>query len=101
MSGSPSDELITGNIIMQETINKVFGTTKVNPNFESTETQVSYFINSLLSTMYDSSHLNDSDLLQVMADYKKLKPYIVPTINEEFVKQAAKTISLNSLQEIL
>lgn len=101
MSGSPSDELITGNIIMQETINKVFGTTKVNPNFESTESQVSYFLNSLLSTMYDSNHLNDSDLLQVMADYKKLKPYIVPTINEEFVKQAAKTISLNSLQEIL
>lgn len=101
MSGTPTDELITGNIIMQETINKVFGTTKVNPNFESTETQVSYFINSLLSTMYDSSHLSDSDLLQVMADYKKLKPYIVPTINEEFVKQAAKTISLNSLQEIL
>lgn len=101
MSGTPTDELITGNIIMQETINKVFGTTKVNPNFESTETQVSYFLNSLLSTMYDSNHLSDSDLLQVMADYKKLKPYIVPTINEEFVKQAAKTISLNSLQEIL
>lgn len=101
MSGTPTDELITGNIIMQETINKVFGTTKVNPNFESTETQVSYFLNSLLSTIYDSNHLSDSDLLQVMADYKKLKPYIVPTINEEFVKQAAKTISLNSLQEIL
>lgn len=101
MSGTPTDELITGNIIMQETINKVFGTTKVNPNFESTETQVSYFLNSLLSTMYDSNHLSDSDLLQVMADYKKLKPFIVPTIDEEFVKQAAKTISLNSLQEIL
>lgn len=101
MSGTPTDELTTGNTIMQETINKVFGTTKVNPNFESTETQVSYFLNSLLSTMYDSNHLSDSDLLQVMADYKKLKPFIVPTINEEFVKQAAKTISLNSLQEIL
>ena len=86
---------------MQETINKVFGTTKVNPNFESTETQVSYFLNNLLTTMYDSSHLSDSEHLQVMSDYKKLKPYIIPSINGEFVKQAAKTISLNSLQEIL
>lgn len=101
MSGTPSDELITGNTIMQETINKVFGTTKVNPNFESTETQVSYFLNNLLSTMHDHSHLSDTEHLQVLADYKKLKPYIIPSINEEFVKQAAKTISLNSLQEIL
>ena len=86
---------------MQETINKVFGTTKVNPNFDSTETQVSYFLINLLSTMYDNSHLSDAEHLQAMSDYKKLKPYIVPNINEEFVKQAAKTISLNSLQEIL
>lgn len=101
MSGTPTDELITGNTIMQETVNKVFGTTKVDPNFESTETQVSHYLNCLLSIIYDSDHLSDHDLLQVMADYKKLKPYIVPTINDEFVKQAAKTISLNSLQEIL
>lgn len=86
---------------MQETINKVFGTTKVNPNFESTETQVSYFINNLLAIMQDNSYLSDTEHLQVLTDYKKLKPYIIPSINEEFVKQAAKTISLNSLQEIL
>ena len=86
---------------MQDTIDKVFGSTKVNPNFDSTETQVSYFINNLLSTMLDNSHLNDTEHLQVLNDYKKLKPYIIPRLDEEFVKQAAKTISLNSLQEIL
>lgn len=87
--------------MMQDTIDKVFGTTKVNPVYESTETQVSYFIYKILSSIKDSSHLNDYELLQVTSDYKKLKPFIVPSINEEFVKQAAKTISLNSLQEIL
>ena len=105
MSGTPSDELITGNIMIKELAIKVVRDRRINSAFESAEKHSDYLI-----SLYESKLLIN---LASSKNYPSYDPETLDTINNDLqtikdnnsrellLLECSQLLLMNSLEEIL